>query len=222
MLIIIFRSKTLPQPTNIRKVNFLAPPDHWEFATETFHATMSIVATGTPSVAQNLYQGLMELGMTMELYHQSQDVWAVLFSFFSLYKMEVDMNFEGQIFLLSDEDWWWSSMSAEDSKFFAESRGAACTLQRWTGYQYISISNFVSTFSSKFTSVCSKRTFATQNPIIGDGRSTRNLYWYNRTPYHKGQYTWDGGIGIDWQPLAVELGEDQITDHRRLLTPFLP
>ena len=65
---------------------------------------MSIVATGTPSVAQNLYQGLMELGMTMELYHQSQDVWAVLFSFFSLYKMEVDMNFEGQIFLLSDED----------------------------------------------------------------------------------------------------------------------
>ena len=96
------------------------------------------------------------------------------FSFF-LHKMEVDMNFEGQIFLLRDEDWWWSSMSAEDSKFFAESRGAACTLQRWTGYQYISISHFVSMFSSKFTSVCPKRTSATQIRIIGDGRSARNL-----------------------------------------------
>ena len=120
-------SKTLPKPTNIRKVNF-PPPDHREFATETLHTTMSIVATGTPSVAQNLYQGLMELGNHKTFAPQT-------FSFvedggrcefwrtdFSLKRWRLMMIF----------------MSAEDSKFFAESIDAACTSQRWTGYQDIS------------------------------------------------------------------------------------
>lgn len=104
-------------------------------------------------------------------------------------------------------------MSAEDSKFFAESIDAACTSQRWTGYQDI---------SSRFHIFIGRGGSAT-SPIheillVGSLSHTGTT----SPPYHRGQYHPDGGIGIDWQPLAVEFGGDQIPDHSRLLALFLP
>lgn len=97
-------------------------------------------------------------------------------------------------------------MSAEDSKFFAETRDAACTSQRWTGYQDI---------SSRF------------HIFIGDGRSATS-------PIHEillvGSLSHTGTIvrliiegriiGIGGS-LAVEFGGDQIPDHSGLLSQHL-